>query len=595
MKKATRKIVNLGLALSLSLGIFTQSVFATELAFDGQAITKTYTEYNYEMTNPYADVDWETYGQYKANLHAHSTASDGSHTLAAMIEAYYAQGYDILGMADHGTRSNIWTTRPSNNGGLLDGLTSGKNTTVLTQARYNEIMAGVGRDGRGMTQVINANEQNPASNHVLSYYSTLNTSATASNYTTIVQNIHNRGDGYTVIAHPGRETGGPLNPTNTSQYRTYIDLFNRFDTLLGYEISGKQDGETYNDRILWDYTLMEMAPKGRNIFGFANDDSHATTETGRNWMMFLMPENTEANVKKTMATGAFYSSSRYARPEGVDARQYTNNWDVPAPAITNIIVDGNTIMVEGAFYNTIEWIADGKIIATGNEIDLVAYKDVINSYIRFQLKGEGGISWAQPMLLILTETEVEYLACIECGEALAFGSQNGNCYANGFDYYACECGYWFYAEVYETIGHGLMLSETRPATCEADGAEFYICTKEGCDHWEYGKIFPSLGHDLELVEVDGQWFNVCQREDCGYWEYAELISAAPTAFVTKLNGDKNDLTITITEKYFGGTERVVAVIVSIDNNAAGTYELGGYKVYVDTKGNTQIRECYIVK
>ena len=33
----------------------------------------------------------------------------------------------------------------------------------------------------------------------------------------------------------------------------------------------------------------------------------------------------------------------------------------------------------------------------------------------------------------------------------------------------------------------------------------------------------------------------------------------------------------------------------ISNNAAGTYAVGKYKVYVDTKGNDQIRECYIVK
>jgi len=32
----------------------------------------------------------------------------------------------------------------------------------------------------------------------------------------------------------------------------------------------------------------------------------------------------------------------------------------------------------------------------------------------------------------------------------------------------------------------------------------------------------------------------------------------------------------------------------INNNAAGTYQVGIYRVYVDTKGNTQIHECYIV-
>ena len=60
------------------------------------------------------------------------------------------------------------------------------------------------------------------------------------------------------------------------------------------------------------------------------------------------------------------------------------------------------------------------------------------------------------------------------------------------------------------------------------------------------------------------------------------------------NGNKNDLTITITERYSNGTTNTITMTFSINNNAAGTYNVAGYKVYVDTKGNDQIRECYIV-
>ena len=74
-----------------------------------------------------------------------------------------------------------------------------------------------------------------------------------------------------------------------------------------------------------------------------------------------------------------------------------------------------------------------------------------------------------------------------------------------------------------------------------------------------------------------------------------LISAAPSAFVTKLNGNKNGLTITVTERFSDGTTKAVLATFSIDNNAAGTYQVGDYRVYVDTKGNTQIRTCYIVE
>jgi len=78
--------------------------------------------------------------------------------------------------------------------------------------------------------------------------------------------------------------------------------------------------------------------------------------------------------------------------------------------------------------------------------------------------------------------------------------------------------------------------------------------------------------------------------------YADLIFdyAKPTAWVEKLNGNKNNLTVTVTEYYVGGKTVEFEDTFSINNNAAGVYTVGGYNVYVDTKGNVQIRECYIL-
>ena len=73
----------------------------------------------------------------------------------------------------------------------------------------------------------------------------------------------------------------------------------------------------------------------------------------------------------------------------------------------------------------------------------------------------------------------------------------------------------------------------------------------------------------------------------------------PTFFVEanveKLQGNQNRLTITVTELYPDGRENVITEVFMIPNNAAGTFQVGEYQVYVDTKGNIQIRECYIVK
>ena len=76
---------------------------------------------------------------------------------------------------------------------------------------------------------------------------------------------------------------------------------------------------------------------------------------------------------------------------------------------------------------------------------------------------------------------------------------------------------------------------------------------------------------------------------------AELIDVALNAYVTKLNGNKNDLTITVTETYEYDNAIAITKTFSIRNNAEGVYNVGGYDIFADTKGNDQIRALYIVK
>ena len=63
----------------------------------------------YSITNPYADVNWETVNQYKAALHTHTNASDGDNTLIDSIERHYQTGFDIVSVTDHGTSDMSWT------------------------------------------------------------------------------------------------------------------------------------------------------------------------------------------------------------------------------------------------------------------------------------------------------------------------------------------------------------------------------------------------------------------------------------------------------------------------------------------------------
>ena len=72
-----------------------------------------------------------------------------------------------------------------------------------------------------------------------------------------------------------------------------------------------------------------------------------------------------------------------------------------------------------------------------------------------------------------------------------------------------------------------------------------------------------------------------------------IVAVTADAAVKVLNGNKNDLTVVVTEFYSDGSTEKYTVTVSISNNAIGTYRVDAYDVYVDTKGNDQIRSCII--
>ena len=73
-----------------------------------------------------------------------------------------------------------------------------------------------------------------------------------------------------------------------------------------------------------------------------------------------------------------------------------------------------------------------------------------------------------------------------------------------------------------------------------------------------------------------------------------FVSKDVSASVQKLSGNQNKLTITVNVYLHNGEVIVYKETFSINNNAADTYKVGPYKVYVDTKGNDQIRACYFV-
>ncbi len=74
----------------------TALVLALAPVCGGRAVAQTALK-----ANPYAGVDWEQTGRYKANLHTHTTQSDGRMPPAEVAGHYHQRGYHILAITDH--------------------------------------------------------------------------------------------------------------------------------------------------------------------------------------------------------------------------------------------------------------------------------------------------------------------------------------------------------------------------------------------------------------------------------------------------------------------------------------------------------------
>ena len=93
-----------------------------------------------------------------------------------------------------------------------------------------------------------------------------------------------------------------------------------------------------------------------------------------------------------------------------------------------------------------------------------------------------------------------------------------------------------------------------------------------------------------------QWINARMVTviDATYETEVYVVESIPTASVRQTPGNTNELTVTVTQTLSNGETNIYTEMIVIRNNGSGTYEVGPYRVFVNTQGNTQIREIRIV-
>ncbi len=388
--KLSKKLIAISLIVAL-----VSALFLPVGAFAGQV--------SYEITSPYEDLDWESINQYQAQLHTHTLYSDGTVDVKDVVERYYELGYDILAVTDHGVVNKGWNRVPD----VLDLVGYNQyinNFKPMSNERYKEItVEGAGRDGRPMLDVpygIELNALVVRKNHVNGFFVDYGNGILGAeeDYETVIAGNSAAG-GITFINHPGdfiaanKENG---RAEDYNQLKVFIDPLLKYDSCVGIEIFNLRDTTDRADRILWDTILQYTIPQGKNVWGFANDDSHALDDIDVTREIMLMPELSNEALRTAMEKGTFFSCSKYARYEMGEDFVGTGDY----AKISQVIVDdeADIIAVDATNYDVIEWIADGKIIATGDTLDLKEHSDEIGCYVRFQIKNEGGIVCSQPFV-----------------------------------------------------------------------------------------------------------------------------------------------------------------------------------------------------
>ncbi|MGM0530522.1 MAG: PHP domain-containing protein [Bacteroidota bacterium] len=318
----------------------------------------------WNIQNPYKQVEWNNHQQYKANLHTHTTRSDGQMNPHTVVDKYHQLNYHILAITDHNEVTWPWTEFAEMDSSETAKERLEKGNLQAKNLDYEN------RDPEKLEIIDIQGNELSSHHHMGSYFSDHNGTETeeASLSATSLK------EGLLILNHPGRYTD-----QNPDKYNLnwYCDNFTQHDHLIGMEVYNQ--GDRYSgDRHLWDSILTRLMPEDP-VWGFSNDDMHGEDALGRNWNLLVLPKLTEEWVRKGMKEGRFFYV--YA-PEGHDGPE--------PPVIESVKVNRRkgTIELEATGEESIEWISGGEVVQKGQIIQLDNL-DEVEGYVRAEIHGPG--------------------------------------------------------------------------------------------------------------------------------------------------------------------------------------------------------------
>lgn len=281
------------------------------------------------------------YRYYKAQMHCHSTNSDGVFSPQEVGQLYKDRGYEILFLTDH----NFMTPYTDIN---IPGLL-----------------------------VINS-EEYTFSKHINGFF--LNHSVDAHSYKPqqAIDSIKSQG-GISQFNHPINTVAGGEWAYSFTEFMALNNL-----DIIEIHNTGTDILQAYFDLSIWDNLLSN----GRKIWGTATDDMHKLTEymiptINNGWIMVKLCTLSEDSVFSAIKRGDFYGS------KGIVISEYS----VCGSKISISSPNATKIRFVGAWGENLKEV-NGKI---------ASYKRTTEKYIRVELEDDGTfgvdkkIAWTQPV------------------------------------------------------------------------------------------------------------------------------------------------------------------------------------------------------
>lgn len=422
-------------------------------------------EKNYIIDNPYEEINWDTWGEYKTQLHCHTTASDGFLTIQEFAQMHYATDFDIVALTDHGTLNLYWNVVPETiplMRFIKRERTQMADIIPITQDDYEAYLDGTyenrsytTKDGvtltrtkaNGMLDVplgIELNMATPIADcHLTGYFSDYGQGLAGvfGDYETPSRGVYEAG-GISYLSHVGeyvytekdseKYVGQLIDDYYPTKFaRIFLDYPG---SSLGMGINSATDDHTRCDRILYDQVLQKTIPYGVVPWGNTFADSHNENAVNDAYTMTWMPEFTLEAFREAQENGWYFSISHYSKgvelngmeemPGFTEEKVYESKsyWLDNTPMVTRIDVDqdNDKITVWGKNANFITWVSNGNVIERktlnpNGSVTLDLHSDELLDepylYVRFYLTGDNGICYSQPMVLNVegesfTQTEV---------------------------------------------------------------------------------------------------------------------------------------------------------------------------------------------